>query len=188
MDLNEALALGTVNFLSLAADVTAEDLSLPTPCEGWSVADLLNHVARGSEMAVGLLNGASKEEAQEFFTREAPSDPVSECHRALNAQLAAMEVATHLDRIVHHPMGDIQLRQLFEFRIGDLTLHAWDLARALGEDDELPEQLVEHVYATLQPLESIIGDIGVFGTGPSGNLSPDASPQQRLLDLTGRRP
>ena len=34
----------------------------------------------------------------------------------------------------------------------------------------------------------IIGDIGVFGTGPSGTVADDAPLQQRLLDLSGRRP
>jgi hypothetical protein len=29
---------------------------------------------------------------------------------------------------------------------------------------------------------------GVFGSGPSGTLGPDAPLQDRLLDLSGRRP
>ena len=33
-----------------------------------------------------------------------------------------------------------------------------------------------------------IAEIGVFGSGPSGTVAEDAPLQQRLLDLTGRRP
>lgn len=188
MELNDALALATLNFLSLTADVTEEDLTKPTPCEEWTVAQLLEHVARGSDMTVELLKGASQDEARAMFDRLPPSDPVSACHHALNAQLVAMESTSDLDQVVHHPIGDVPARQLYDFRIGDLTLHAWDLARALGEEEELPDPLVEHVYAVLQPMEAFIGDIGLFGSGPSGNLAPDSTMQAKLLDLTGRRP
>jgi hypothetical protein len=34
----------------------------------------------------------------------------------------------------------------------------------------------------------IIGQIGIFGEGPSGTVGEDAPLQERLLDLTGRRP
>lgn len=188
MELIEALALSTINFLSLEADIGPDEMSLPTPCEDWNVSDLLWHVARASEMAVALLNGASQSEASQLFDAEVPSDLIEECHRALNAQLLAMEKATDLDQIVHHPIGDIPVRQLIDFRITDLTLHAWDLARALGVDEDLPDQLVEHVYGVLQPMETFIGETGVFGAGPSAELGPDASAQDRLLDLAGRRP
>ena len=93
-----------------------------------------------------------------------------------------------LEKIVHHPMGDIAVKQLFEFRIADLTLHAWDLARAIDISEDLPDELVEHVYGALLPLESVMGQIGVFGEGPSGTLESESSTQVKLLDLTGRRP
>jgi uncharacterized protein (TIGR03086 family) len=188
MELNEALALGTDNFRSLLEQASPDDWVLPTPCEGWSVSDLVAHVARGSDMTVLLLNGASRAESSQMFQQQTPSDALGECRRALEAQLSALTGVVDLDQIVHHPMGDISVRQLFDFRIGDLTLHAWNLARALALSEELPEQLVEHVYAALQPMEAFIGQIGVFGTGPSGTIDPDASLQLKLLDLTGRRP
>jgi hypothetical protein len=40
----------------------------------------------------------------------------------------------------------------------------------------------------LQPMVPFIGEIGAFGTGPSGTVAEDAPLQLRLLDLTGRRP
>ena len=187
MDLSEALRLSTTNFLSLLEHVGPNDLAFATPCEGWAVRDLVAHVPRGSDMSVSLLNGASQSEASELFHAEAPDDVLGECRRALAAQFAAMTSAVDLEQMVHHTVGDISVRQLFDFRIGDLTLHAWDLARALSISDELPDELVEHVYDVLLPMEAFIGDIGVFGTGPSGAIKPDSTTQAKLLDLTGRR-
>jgi uncharacterized protein (TIGR03086 family) len=188
MDINDALALSTTNFLSLLDYVTPHDMSRATPCEGWSVHDLLAHVARGSDMAVSLVDGASRADASALLGQGNPDDVVSELRRALAAQLAAMTGESDLEKIVHHPMGDIAVKQLFEFRIADLTLHAWDLARAIDISEDLPDELVEHVYGALLPLESVMGQIGVFGEGPSGTLESESSTQVKLLDLTGRRP
>jgi hypothetical protein len=57
---------------------------------------------------------------------------------------------------------------MFDFRIMDVTLHAWDLARAIGADEQIQDELVEHVYGVLAPMESFIAQTGIFGAGPSG--------------------
>ena len=85
-------------------------------------------------------------------------------------------------------MGDLPGSAVLGFRIGDLTLHAWDLATAVGGTEELPEALVEKVWADLEPLSDNIATIGIFGDGPSGDVPEDAPLQTRLLDLVGRRP
>ena len=38
------------------------------------------------------------------------------------------------------------------------------------------------------PMAPFIGEVGVFGSGPSGTVGDDATVKIRLLDLTGRRP
>jgi hypothetical protein len=68
----------------------------------------------------------------------------------------------------------------------DLTLHGWDLARALGADEEIPASLVTYVYEMLLPLEPVIDQIGIFGTGPSRSLEDSATMQHKLLDHSGR--
>ena len=139
-------------------------------------------------MAVALLLGASTEEASAMFSQEAPDNLIEACEESVDAELVALHDEKDRDKIVHHPMGDIPVSQLMNFRIADLTLHSWDLARTIGANEELPATLVDLVYGTLQPLEAIIGQIGVFGEGPSGDIAADASTQLKLLDLTGRRP
>jgi uncharacterized protein (TIGR03086 family) len=187
MDLQQTVSLGSENFSRVLDDVADSDLARETPCDAWSVNDLIWHVARGCDMSVLLLSGASKAEASQLFAVAAPSDVVGQCRRALVEQLNAFEADRDLEQIVHHPMGDVPVRQLFDFRIVDLTVHSWDLSRALGVDEAIPEELVAHGLAMLEPLEGIIGQIGVFGAGPSGSLDLAASPQSRLLDLSGRR-
>ncbi len=188
MDLNDTLSLSNDHFRSVLAEVREDELALATPCEKWSVAELIWHVARGSDMSLVLLDGGSKAQATEMFKLPVPPDLLIECRRSLDVQSSAFGAAEDLEQIVHHPMGDVTVRQLYDFRIMDLTLHAWDLARAIGADEVLPDELVAYVYEMLSPLAEVVGQIGIFGTGPSLELNDQASSQQRLLDLSGRRP
>ena len=188
MEPHENLALATSYFLSVFEQVDEAQLQLPTPCEEWSVAELLWHVTRGSEMAAALVRGASQTEASGFMGMEPGDDVFGQCRMALDEQMRALNAADDPEMIVHHPIGDVSLIQLFGFRIGDLTLHGWDLARAIGADDVIPEGLAEVVYADMLPLAEIIGQIGLFGQGPSGAIGDDSTVQLKLLDLVGRRP
>jgi|APCry1669190288_1035285.scaffolds.fasta_scaffold00743_6 uncharacterized protein (TIGR03086 family) len=188
MDDLQAINRATDEFEARLAVVTGEQLPLTSTCEGWSVGQLLQHVAGGSKMAVELVGGASREDAALFINGPIGEDPVSECRKALQEQRRVFTSPIDRDQVVHHPMGDIPVSQLYEFRIMDLLIHAWDLARSLGLDEGLPDELVEYVHTSLKPVEPFIADIGVFGPGPSGNLGGDESLQAVLLDLVGRRP
>lgn len=161
----------------------------PTPCEGWSVRDLVDHVVGGNRLAQVLMRGASAEEAvalvRDTRTR---GDALGDFAASRDEQVAAFREPGALDRTVHHPIGDIPSAQLLQFRVADLTLHAWDLARAIGADERLDEPLVRWLWDRLSPLAPFIGRLGAFGSGPSGQVDEHAPVQQRLLDLTGRRP
>jgi hypothetical protein len=73
--------------------------------------------------------------------------------------------------------------QFLDFRIFDIAVHAWDLARAIGADDALDPALAQ---AALDIIQSAGGQMG-FGITPLGRAAQDASAQERLLDLAGRR-
>ena len=184
----DALALATTTFVGVLDQVADAQMHVQTPCDDWDVAALIEHVTMGSEMAVAMLDGASTEEALAFRDREfGGDDPVSACRAAVDAQMRRLGSVTDWDAIVHHPVGDVPAAQLLGFRTGDLTLHAWDLATAIGADTDLPEELSLVVYESMKPMESFIGQIGLFGEGPSGDVGDDADMERRLLDLTGRR-
>ena len=77
--------------------------------------------------------------------------------------------------------------QLLGLRIGDLLIHRWDLARAIGADEQLSPDAVQRVWDDTAPMAPIIAQLGVFGDGPSGTVPDDAPLSERLLDLMGRR-
>ena len=185
LDAHERAAAGLEEKVKL---LELGQLDKPTPCEGWTVRDLLEHVVGGNIMTVRLLDGASKDEA--LAAREGDvlgDDPVGAVKRT-NAESSAALRTADLTRVVDHPAMQMPASQLLQFRVGDLLLHSWDLARAIGIDETLDPDVVEEIWEGLQPMAPIIGQIGQFGTGPSGTVGEDAPLQTRLLDLTGRRP
>jgi len=171
-----------------AKSIRSDQWGLPTPCEKWTVRHLVTHVVEGSNMAVLLLQGASAEESLQVFGVD-HHDLVAELEAALAREAEAFATPGAFEMTVHHPgAGDLPGAVFCGFRTGDCLLHSWDLARATGADESLPGDLVQTIWESLQPLAPVIGTLGVFGEGPSGNVGEDASLQARLLDLTGRRP
>ncbi len=176
-------------FTQVMGDVGDGDWSKSTPCQDWVVRDLVGHLIAGATMTVRLLDGASKDEAIAVISADPPPGDLKAAFAAATAaEAAAFRAPGVLEDTVHHPIGDVSGSQLRDFRIGDYTLHSWDLSRALGDDVTLDDELVETVWGNLEPISSIIASIGVFGDGPSGSVSDDAALQLRLLDLSGRRP
>jgi hypothetical protein len=84
-------------------------------------------------------------------------------------------------------VGDRPAAQLLGFRVADYTFHAWDLAHAIGADEQLHDGLVRELWQVMAPMAPVLGESGQFGTGPSADLDPKAPLQTRLLDLSGRR-
>jgi uncharacterized protein (TIGR03086 family) len=140
-------------------------------------------------MAARLADGASRNEAIAVLGIDhLGDDPIAAVDRALRGQVVAFErpdVAVH---VFHHPAGDMPGSQVLNFRIGDLLVHQWDLARAIGVDESLDPSVVQLVWDGIQPMLPMMGSVGVFGAGLSGAVGADAPLQLRLLDAMGRRP
>jgi hypothetical protein len=83
---------------------------------------------------------------------------------------------------VSHPLRDLTAERFLEMRVFDVTVHTWDLARAVGVDDVLDPELVTAVLAIVETSNDGIG----FGLTAVGRVSRNTPPQDRLLDLTGR--
>jgi uncharacterized protein (TIGR03086 family) len=68
----------------------------------------------------------------------------------------------------------------------DLLVHGWDIARATGQNEKLPEEEVTRVYQDALSLGDSLRLGGVCG--PVVDVPADASEQDRLLATLGRTP
>ena len=184
----DALAVARAEISKRLRLVTADDWQRPTPCDDWTVRDLVVHVVGGDRMSAALLRGASREEATAIRTTiDLGDDAVAAFDKEADDIAAAFAEPGALGRDIPPPPGmDMSGERLLGFRIADYALHGWDLARAIGADETLDTALVDYLWNALSPMTGMITTIGVFGGGPTGRLDDDAPLQQRLLDLTGR--
>jgi uncharacterized protein (TIGR03086 family) len=189
MDDLDLLALATEELRRRLTGLDADQHFLATPCDDWNVNGLVSHVLGGNYMAVRLLHGAHRPEATGYLAGLPLGDDLLATYdESVDAQFSVFSAPGAMDRVCEHPMGDISGAVLLGFRVGDLAIHTWDIAAAVGGDTDLRPELVEAVWAGLQPLRGSIAASGVFGDGPSGEVGDDAPLQLRLLDLVGRRP
>jgi len=115
--------------------------------------------------------------------RQLSADALGDYRATSAAQLAAFHVDDAAEQQIDHPVGEIPVSEFLKFRVFDMALHSWDLARALAADAELPPELIETVLAIIESGPPGMG----FGISALGVASPTSSPLERLLDLTGRR-
>jgi uncharacterized protein (TIGR03086 family) len=189
MDNIAALPIAAAHFEAVTALVTSGDLAKPTPCGDWTVQQLLDHVVGGNAMTAALIGGATREDAIALLTTAvAGNNPLAAVQDSMRAQAAAFADPAALELTVQHPAMDMPGSQLLGFRVGDLLVHSWDLARAIGADETLDPEVVAVVATNIEPMRPFIGQVGMFGEGPSETLDDNVDAQTALLDLMGRRP
>ena len=182
----ELLKRTAVEYRARLVAVPADRWGDQSVCGEWTVKEVADHVVGGNRFAVALLEGASTEEAiAAMRTGSFEGDPVELFDEAAAAQFAAFETEGALDRIVHHPAGDMPGAAFIGLRAGDLLLHGWDLARSTGGDESLDAQLAEQIHAVYLPIVDRARSFGIFAdTGTE--VADDAPIAQRLLVLSGR--
>lgn len=157
----------------------------PTPCEAWSVRDLVDHVVADQRWVPELLAGSTIEEVGDRFEGDQlGEDPVGAWSEASRAAREAITAPGALDGLVHTSGGQIPASVYVSQLTLDLAIHAWDLARAVGADEKLDEELVADLYAEVESMRDEIAGSGLFGEPVP--VQPTADQETRLLALLGR--
>jgi uncharacterized protein (TIGR03086 family) len=159
-----------------------DDESLP----GWTVADLVAHLVTEQLWVPPLLAGEPVLEGR--FPEETSdllgSDPFTGWESAADDALSAFAEDDALVRTVHLSRGPTPATDYILEMTADLTVHAWDLARATNAQDEFPNDLVGHVleHAKRDPDSWRTGDAYAAAI-PVPGCTDDLI---ELLALTGR--
>jgi uncharacterized protein (TIGR03086 family) len=159
-----------------------DDEALP----GWTVADLVAHMVTEALWVPPLLAGEPVAEGRfpEDTSDLLGDDPFTGWESAADGALSAFAEDDALVRTVHLSRGPTPATEYILEMTADLTVHAWDLAHATDGKTALDGGLVTAalVYAERLPEDGVPGLID-----PPLDVSPMASPQQRLLARFGRK-
>ncbi|EID54423.1 TIGR03086 family metal-binding protein [Saccharomonospora xinjiangensis] len=164
-------------------------LDTPTPCEHFTVGDLLGHID-GLTIAFAL---AAAKELPPAAAQEPPPGGASlpdGWQERIPRQLEA------LARAWRHPqaweggtkVGGVELtgEQAGMVALAEVVVHGWDLARATGQPYNPEPGLLETVHEHALAIAAAGPVEGLFG--PAVEVAEDAPLLDRVIGLTGRDP
>lgn len=141
----EVLRQADVAFSEVLTNVSPDQLSLPTVNDEWDVRGLLNHVINGNRWAAEMLaTGAAPRPGGDAIGDRSSIDVYRE---TADAMIAAFDAPGALGRPVHLPFGEIPGAAFAALRSGDIVAHAWDLAKATGQNADIAPEICEMALA-----------------------------------------
>nr|WP_101953382.1 TIGR03086 family metal-binding protein [Mycobacterium intracellulare] len=183
-EVDDALDQAEQLWADALAAVTPTDLGKPSGCDGWTIADLVNHVAGGGHRYAMLLKG--QDAAATASTRNNDyigADAVAQFWRYERTLRQAAEVAD-LGVLVDHRAGPRSGTVLLTMRVMDLTLHTKDLCDGLETRWDPSDDLACYLLVEAMSITDELRSKGLFGPV---TIAHSASPADRLLALSGRR-
>jgi uncharacterized protein (TIGR03086 family) len=157
-----------------------DDLSMPSPCEGWTAQQIVDHVSGGAPYYAEAWGG------------EVPDIPES-ADRATRYGIESQAFAATcrqpgvLEQMVPSPLGgEMPAAAMLGIFTADTLIHTWDLARAIGVDVQLDEDLLQRTWDGMIPMEAVLRRPEIFG--PAVEIEEDAPMQDRAMAWFGRTP
>ena len=153
-----------------------------------SLRSVVNYHAYDDAWVSDVLAGRTMDEpgATKFDGDLLGERPAERFEAIVAAARAAASAVTDFDAVAHLSFGDYTVREYF-WQINSFRgLRAHDIARAIGIEPDLPDELVQGIWDEVRPHAEEWRTIGVF---PAAVPVPDDAPLlSRLLGLTGRDP
>lgn len=124
----------------LVGEIDADDLNNPTPCDKFTVHDVLDHMmVLGGTFAFWFRGEEAPElKAPPVYGRV----PATEFRTAMTDLLDAVRSPGAMERVIGTPMGEMPGDAFARFVAFDGLIHGWDLATAAGLDYDVPPDVV----------------------------------------------
>ncbi|GAA3731171.1 uncharacterized protein (TIGR03086 family) [Spinactinospora alkalitolerans] len=175
---------------ALTAQITDDDLAAPTPCAGYSVGDLLDHVlalARVFRLAAEKTSSPSDGGPPTPSAADLPADWRERLARRLDDLVAAWRDPAAWQGTTAAGGFELPAQEAGMVARNELVLHGWDLSRAIGRPYECApaDARASFAFASSVPDDPQARE-GLFG--PVVAVPADAPLFDRALGLSGRDP
>jgi hypothetical protein len=150
-----------------------------------SLREIVNYHAYDSVWVPDVLAGKTIAEVGDAH-EHVKTDPGVDYRGASERAVAAALALDDPDKIVHLSYGDFPAREYLKHTTSLRGFRAYDIARWIGADTRLPDELVQGMWDEFAPEVETWRAMGVFGAAIS--VPNDAPLQDRLLGLVGRDP
>jgi uncharacterized protein (TIGR03086 family) len=170
------------SFSDVVGSLRPEQWDVPAPCDGWLARDVVNHLVTWIPSVIGL-GGVSFDSIPTVA-----ADPAAAwlaLARILTDALNDPSVAAHAFHA--GPPGMMSVEAAIDMLVtGDVLVHTWDLATAVGIPVTLDPVIAIGMYEGMQPIDDLLRSSGHYG--PRVDVPSDADLQTKLIAFTGRDP
>jgi uncharacterized protein (TIGR03086 family) len=190
-DRRSALLDAYENAALIVSGIDPGELGHPTPCPRYDVAALVDHIVEAGHRAAALGRGQTPppgDVSPHVWLAEAPG----QLRHAAEDAAQAWGDDSKLRSKFAMPWGEEHTgAAIVDMYLTELAVHAWDLARATGQTDELAPSLaaaaLEGARAMIRPeYRDMVGPGSPFGKEVPP--PPSADGWERLAAFTGRAP
>jgi uncharacterized protein (TIGR03086 family) len=125
----------------LIAGTERDQAELSTPCRSWTVRQLVDHLITDLGNFAASVRGEKPD-----WSKPADSSDGEWVDRFASARRGLDEAwsAADLDALVQGMAGEAPLVSRADQQVAELAVHAWDLARATGQSEDLDPDVAEY--------------------------------------------
>jgi uncharacterized protein (TIGR03086 family) len=191
LDRRRPLLQSYENAAVIVSGMTAEQLTLRTPCPAYDVAGLIDHTVEAAHRSAALGRGRTPP-AGDVSPQVQLSDAPTQLRRAAEEAAQAWGDDSRLSSSYTMPWGEkYSGATLVDMYLAELAAHAWDLAMATGQldrlDPSLPVPALDGARAIIKPeYRDMVATGSPFGAEVPP--PPDADDWERLAAFMGRDP
>ncbi|MFD3744404.1 TIGR03086 family metal-binding protein [Nocardia sp. NPDC058633] len=162
-------------------------LNLETPCAGWDLRDLLEHMSTQNRGFAAAARGAND---PEVWVVHRSVDPVGDYLRSAHEVVEAFATSEARTLVLPEiPPGHFPAAIAVGFHLIDSVVHAWDVARSVGHVIDLDSDLAPTVLriAEAVPTGTARHRPGA-AFGPALEVADTTATLDHILRLLGRSP
>jgi uncharacterized protein (TIGR03086 family) len=183
VDVIDALEAALATTGTLVAGIAATQWSAPTPCPGWTVRDLTNHLVGGLRIFGAQLTGidAGGEHEDDWLG----DSPAAAYLSAATAVLAAWRTPGAMGQTLSIGLGNVPAPLGAVIELTEVVVHGLDVAVATGQENRVDagQATALHELMIGMGMDSFRAP-GVFG--PAVPVTDDAPAHRQLLAFLGR--
>ena len=182
----ETLERAFASTRQVLGNVKPDQLSDPSPCQSWTVREVINHVIGGTFwFAASMNDGKAPAIPESDFT---VGDMGATYDDGIKQAVAAFGAPGAMEKMVELPFGTFPGAAFIQLATTDAFTHGWDLAQATGQstdlDPEVAKQLLEGARAFIQP--ALRGEDGKAPFGREQQPPANATAADKLAAFLGR--
>lgn len=189
MSSEQLMARAAVPMIEIIRNINPEQLTAQTPCAQYDVRRLLNHLLFwGPSLEASARKEAVPPPAEAESAVDLTEDHwATSLHEHIGRTVASWDEPRAWEGVTY--MGgptEMPAALVGGMIVGELVVHAWDLAQATGQHVSWDGDLLEYLHDQVAKTADQGRQLGIYG--PEVAVPAAAPTLDRILGLTGRDP